>query len=228
MPSMITSERKEVLLRVGQDAGRKGMDETIDELTKSGVLHEGNVQRVQAQGNKIVEAVKVALKIVVAELAENIVGCLKRIFADRVVEMPETDGKETLAGAADVFTGGIYGAVSRKPGKPTKKMVIALYEMILDATYRTIFGGFGENLKRLCWTESQIVAFCRDSRNREYLRAGGYGTFFLFEGEDGGFYVAYVIVFVVGRLAVRVRPLGDDGIWRAECRRCVVVPQLTA
>src|SRR3989344_3533240 len=186
MPSMITSERREVLLRVVQDSARKGGDEAITELTESGVLQEGNVQRVQAQGDKVAAVVKTALKILLAELAENIVGYLKRIFAEKSVEVAETDGKETLASVTDVFKGGIYGAVPRKkPGKRTKKILAAVYEMIKkDGKYRQIFGGFGENLRRLVWQESQIVAFCRDPR--DLPRAAGYGTVFLLQGGDGG------------------------------------------
>ena len=227
MPSMITSERREVLLRVVQDSARKGGDEAITELTESGVLHEGNVQRVQAQGDKVAAVVKTALKILLAELAENIVGYLKRIFAEKSVEVAETDGKETLASVTDVFKGGIYGAVPRKkPGKRTKKILAAVYEMIKDGKYRQIFGGFGENLRRLVWQESQIVAFCRD--HRDLLRADGYGTFFLFEGEDGGFFVAFVDFDDFGRLEVRVYPFSVDNVWGAEYRHRVVVPQLAA
>jgi hypothetical protein len=222
--TMITSGQKEGIVNTAVAAARKATEEVVDELSVTGVLHAGNQQRVQAQGDRLGAAVKAAVKKTLADLAENIVGCLRRIFSERIIEIPETDGTDTLAGATDVFTGGIYSAVPRKPGKPTMKTSLSVWEMILDAMFRTIFGGFGENLRRLCWQESQIVAFCRI--HHDLLRTDGYATFFLFEGEDGGFFVADVRVYGGGRLGLRVGPLGRDGVWRAKSRRRVVVPQL--
>ena len=71
-----------------------------------------------------------------------------------------------------------------------------------------------------------MVGFCR--AHRALLRADGYGTFFLFEGEDGGFFVAFVDFDDFGRLAVRVGPFSVDYVWGAEWRHRVVVPQLAA
>jgi hypothetical protein len=222
---MITSGQKEEGANVIGAAARKAGAEAIDELSKSGVLNAGNFQRgVLAQGDKIGAAVKAAVKTALAELIEDIVGRLKRLFGDRTIELHETDGKETLAGAEDVFAAGIYGAAKRGVCKATVKTVLAVYEMIKDGTYSQIFGGFGENLKRLCWTESQIVAFCRD--HRRLLRTGSYGTFFLFEGENGGFFVANVYVRDDGRLYLYVYSLEDDYVWHAEYLRRIVVPQL--
>ncbi len=149
---------------------------------------------------------------------------LKRLFADRAIELVATDGKETLAKAKTVFAAGIYGATKRGVCKATPKVLLAVYEMIKDGTFGQIFGGFGENLKRFCWTESQIVAFCRD--HHDLLRTEGYGTFFLFEGENGGFFVAFVFVHDDGRLYVFVRPLMYAYVWYAKYAHRVVVPQL--
>ena len=146
---------------------------------------------------------------------------LKCLFAGR---MPEIDGEETLAQAKDVFAAGIYGAVKRSACKATPKIKMVVYEMIKDGTFQQIFGGFGENLKRLVWTESQIVVFCRN--HRDLLRKEGYGTFFIFEGEDGGVFVADVRVHVDGRLLVRVDSLGSDSVWYASYQHRIVVPQL--
>ncbi|MBI3888266.1 hypothetical protein HY311_00525 [Candidatus Nomurabacteria bacterium] len=223
---MITLERKEQLMTVVASATRKVVDEAVIELSANGVLHGDNFQRVLTQGDKIAAVVKATVKTILAELAENVVGRLKRLFADRTIELAETDGKETLAEANDVFNAGIYGAAKRGVCKATKKTVLAVYYMIKDGTYAQVFGGFGENLKRLCWQESQIVAFCRDPRNREYLRAEGYGTFFLFEGENGGFFVAGVSVCGDGRLDLGVDPLEFSNVWGARCAHRVVVPQL--
>ena len=149
---------------------------------------------------------------------------LKRLFVERTIELCETDGKETLVEASNVFKAGIFGVAKRGVCKATGKVVVAVYEMIKDGTYSQIFGGFGENLKRLCWTESQIVAFCRD--HLDLLRTRGYGTFFLFEGENGEFFVARVYVSGDGCLSFDVDPLGRDSVWHAGYQHRIVVPQL--
>ncbi len=222
---MITSGQQESGVNVIVAAARKAGAEAIAELSADGVLNVGNFQRgVLAQGDKIGAAVKVTVKTILAELAENIVGRLKRLFANQTVELQETDGKETLAEARDVFKAGIYDVAKRGACKATAKTILAVYEMIKDGTYAQIFGGFGENLKRLCWTESQIVAFCRD--HRDLLRKDGYGTFFLFEEESGGFFVAVVFVDDGGRLGVRVDEFSRGNVWDAGYRHRLVVPQL--
>src|SRR3989344_3056177 len=120
--NMITSGQKEQGVNVIVAAARKAGAEAIEELTGNGVLNVGNYQRgVLAQGDKIAAAVKATVKTVLAELADNVVGRLKRLFTDCTIELDATDGKETIAGAKDVFTGGIYGAACRGPGKPTSK-----------------------------------------------------------------------------------------------------------
>jgi hypothetical protein len=206
-------------------AARKASTEAIDELSANGVLNVGNFQRgVLAQGDKIGAVVKATLKTVLAELAENVVGRLKRLFADRTIELAATNGKDTIAEAKDVFTAGIYYAQKRGPCKKTKKTAVSVYETIKDGTYAQIFGGFGENLKRLCWTESQIVALC--FKHRDLLRKDGHATFFLFEGEKGGFFVAHVGVCGDGRLLLYVFPLGYGCVWSADYQHRVVVPQL--
>lgn len=224
MPSMIASGQKENAVNVIAAAARKGGEEAIDELAQKGVLIDGNFQRILAQGDKVAATIKATVKTLLAELAQNVVGRLKRIFADREIYLHATEGKETIAESKDIFTAGIYYATKRGPGKRTKKVGVTVYEMIKDGTYSQIFGGFGENLKRLAWTESQIVALC--SHHRDLLRKDGYATFFLFEGENGGFFVARVNVHDDGQLDVRVSPLENDDVWSAYSRHRVVVPQL--
>src|SRR3989344_6756978 len=106
--NMITSGQKEQGVNVIVAAARKAGAEAIEELTGNGVLNPGNFQRgVLAQGDKIGAVVKAAVKIALAELADNVVGRLKRLYPDRTIELDATNGKETIAGASDVFTVGI-------------------------------------------------------------------------------------------------------------------------
>ncbi len=221
-----SAEQIEKAVDVIEAAAKKGGKEAITELVASGDLNSGNFQHgVLTQGDKIATAVKAAVQIILAEIAQNVGSRLKRLFPERILELSENDGRETLAESTDVFTAGIYGAAKRGPCSPTWKTPLSVYEMIKDGTYKQIFGGFGENLKRLCLTESQIVIFCRDPRNLKYLRSEGYGTFFLFEGEHGGFSVADVRVYDVG-LNLRVYPLELDRMWHPRYQPRVVVPQL--
>lgn len=222
--AMITSGQREVVVNVVVSAARRASDEAINELSTSGVLTDSNSQRIVAQGDRIKAAVKAVVQKTLAELAGNIIGVLKRVVLDRTIELVETDGTGIIAGATDLFTGGVYGATRRRPCKPTAKTTVSVWQMIADGTYRTIFSGFGENLKRLCWTEAQIVALCRD--HRELLRTHGYGTFFLFEGENGSFCVARVDVDGSGRLRVLVYSIDYDYVWGSRSQHHTIVPQL--
>lgn len=143
---------------------------------------------------------------------------IRSIFT--TVEISATDGKETLAEATNVFTGGIYYAKKRGSSKKTEKTTVTVHEIVKDGTYAQIFGG--GNLKRLCLEESQIVAFCRDHRN--LLRTEGYGTFFLFKGEDAWFFIA-VVDIDDGRLRVDVNDFSRCHVWSASSRHRVIVPQ---
>ena len=224
MPSMTPStEQIEKAVEVFEAAAKKGGREALNGFIKSGALNNVNFQSsVLAQGNVLATAVRTAVAQKLSELVTGVVGRLKRLFADRTIELRETDGKETLAEAKDVFKAGIYGATKRGVCKATAKVVLAVYEMVKDGTLQQVFGGFGENLKRLCWTESQIVAFCRD--HHDLLRKDRYGTFFLFEGENGGFFVACVFTRDGGRLRLRVLPLEDGDVWGAISQLRFVVP----
>jgi hypothetical protein len=208
-------------------AARKGGIEAIEELGRNGVLTTSNFHRtVLVQGNKVAAVVKAAVKKLLADLADNIVGKLKRIFADEIIELDASNGHETLAAAKDLFGDRIYGAKERGPCKPTKKTLTAVYEMIENGSYQEIFGGFGENLERLCLTEDQIVKFCR--KHRDKLRKEGYATFFLFQNEEDDTFSVAVVSIVGGELFVVVDSLDRGSVWDTECRRRVVVPQLSA
>lgn len=221
---MITSGQKEHEIGLIVAAARKAGEEAIEELSKNGAINRANFQRALAQGNKLRIAIKTVVKTTIIELAENVVDRLKRLYPNSTIELGATNGKETIAEATDVFTAGIYYAKKRGPSKVMPKTAVNVYEMIKDETCSQVFGGFGENLKRLCWTESQIVALCRD--HRDLLRKDGYGTFFLFSGKNCEFLVARVYVCVGGQLHVYVHPLDNDRVWYAESRHRIMVPQL--
>ncbi len=85
-----------------------------------------------------------------------------------------------------------------------------------------MFDELNTDVRKLCFTQAQIKNFVKKYRN--WLRADGYATFFLFESE-GNFLVADV-VDSDGKLSVIRRQLKDDGIWAAGFHRRLVTPRL--
>ena len=224
--TMIASNRVEGMVRVVVDAARKAAKEAITELENRKVLNEKNFQRILAQGDKVTERVKMVVAELMAELAENIVGRLKLVSGGKSVKLTATEGRETLTNARDVFTGYIDPDFKNwgldVVSEPTKEMEVAVYEMIKDGNFAQLFGGFGENLDRLCLTQAQIRVFVRDQKN--WLRTEGYGTFFLFKvGTE--FFVAFVSVHAGGS-DVRVLRFSLGSVWIARYELRVVVPQL--
>ncbi len=139
---------------------------------------------------------------------------LKSLFDGVVVSA--ADGIETFASSG--LFGGVYGlTLPAGSGKPTPATKATVWELILNGIFAQIFGSLGE--KRGRWTESQVVAFCRDHRDK--LRTDGYGTFFELEG---GF-VANVYFGGDGRLEVGVDEFSRGGVWSAEYEHRVVSPQ---
>lgn len=224
--SVITSERVEQAVRVVSDAARKAAKSAIEDLAGRGVLNGDNFQKVLAQGDRVVSAVTVTVTELLVKLAENLVGRLKLISGGEKIVLAPTDGKGTLAKAKDVFyyiDSYFQSWGTDVVGKLTAETPVQVYEMIKDGTFAQIYGGFGENLDRLCLTQAQIVVFCRDHRN--WLRTDGYGTFFLFKvGVE--FFVARVFVYSDGDLGAGVDRLSLGLVWGAGCRHRFVIPQL--
>jgi hypothetical protein len=169
---------------------------------------------------------KLFLRGEMTELAEQVIGYLKLISGSEIITIGETDGKSTIAHAEDTFRGYIdsdfvnYGTDVQ--GQSTKETKVQVFEMIKNGTFAQVFGGFGENIDRLCLSQSQIICFVKD--HSRWLRTDGYATFFLFK-ENGEYFVAGVH-WDEGRLRVGAGRLSDDAVWSAEGRRRIVVPQL--
>ena len=134
-----------------------------------------------------------------------------------------TDGRETLAGATDLFRYidsnlKRWGCDVTEP--PTEEAAARVYEMVRYSTFQEMFGGFGAALDLLTLTQAQIKQFA--SRYPDWLKTGGNGTFFLFKvGNE--FFVAAVFFFSNGRLGVRARRLSLERILRAEKRHRLVL-----
>lgn len=222
----ITSEQKKQCVTVVKDAVCKGAEEAIVELETNGVLNGDNVQHLL--GSKaIVPRIKTFVKELLAQLAENIVGCLKFISGAETLELKPTDGKRTIVKAEEVFIRGIdrdfknWGCDVK--ADPTKAVNVHVYEMIKDGTFTQIFGGLSDNLDELCLTQDQIIQFCE--MYKKWLRTDGCATFFLFK-VNGEFFVARVDVNSDGTLDASVYRFSYGNVWSADYRHRVVVPQL--
>jgi len=220
--TLVTSNDGQVdaIVEMVMSAAKNGARAMAEKLSVSGR------QRVLAQGGVLARSIVDVLTAKMTELAEQVIGYLKLISGDNKITIAPTDGKSTIASAQDTFPGYIdpdfvnYGV--NVASDPTKETLVQVLEMIKDGTFSQIFGGFGENLDRLCLTQNQIISFVQN--HFKWLRTDGYGTFFLFKVKNE-FFVARVYRRD-GRLLVGVHRLGHVSVWGAGCRRRVVVPQL--
>ena len=222
--TLVTSENGQIqaLIDVFGIAAMSAAKAKGEKLTTAGR------QRILAQGNDAAFKLVAHIIDIMDELAVQVVGHLKLISDGTEIIIGETDGQSTIAHAEDTFPGYIspdfvnYGTDVK--GKPTKETKVQVFEQFKkDGLFAQIFGGFGENLDRLCLSQGQIILFVKDYS--KWLRTDGYGTLFLFK-EDGEFFVAYVY-WVGGRLKVSAYRLSDAYVWvAAVCHHRVVVPQL--
>ncbi|MES3032261.1 MAG: hypothetical protein V4699_03425 [Patescibacteria group bacterium] len=222
----ITSGQQEQCVTVIKDAARKAGEAAISELSASGVINSENFQRVLGWGDQLVPVFQAFVKEKIAELAENIAGCLKLISGAEVLTLEPTDGKETIAEASALFNGWIDGDFKEYgcdvESKPTVAQKVVVHEMIKNGDFSRIFGGLSDTLDALCLTQPQIIQFVK--KHRKWLRTDGYATFFLFKVGDE-FFVARVCVLSDGVLFAFVDRFSRGNVWYAEDRRRVVSPQ---
>ncbi|MCX6714070.1 MAG: hypothetical protein NTV48_03145, partial [Candidatus Vogelbacteria bacterium] len=145
-------------------------------------------------------------------------------------KLAATTGKQVLAMMVKLFRGFLdpnftnWG--TNVPGKATAEALFEVWEMFKEnGTLAQIFGGFGIDLDKLCWSQDQIITFVET--HADLLHPEGWATFFLFRVGDE-FFVAYVLRYGDGRLRANVDPLSNGYVWDAEHRFRFVVPQLDA
>lgn len=221
----ITSGQQEQCVNVIKDAARKGGEEAVAELSAGGVINQNNFQRVLGWKG-LAPAVKAFVKEQIATFAKNITGCVRLISGATELILDPTDGKRTFIKAKDMFTAGFdpdfKGYGTDVPGPATGKTKVTVHEMIKDGTYKDIFTGMSDNLDSLCLTEDQIIQFIE--KYPDWLCKDWY-TLFLFK-VNSNFFVAFVNLNSDGSLDANLNRFGSGGVWPAEGRGCVVVPQL--
>lgn len=147
---------------------------------------------------------------------------LRLLSGNAPVMLDPTDGRETLDQAIDLFRFIDRGFKRHRGviGPPTQKTPVRIYEMVKDSTLLELFGDFGIALDSLALTQGQIKQFARNQRN--WLKKGGNGTFFLCRASDELF-VAAVYLFADGRLGIRARDLNLGRVFRAQKGHRVVI-----
>lgn len=151
---------------------------------------------------------------------------LKLISGDKSLVLDAIKGTEILAEAKEMFKyidSDFRNWKADEKGPATKETAVHVYEMAQDATFSQMFGSLSSDLRKPCLTQAQIKNFVR--KYREWLRTGGWATFFLFESNKELF-VAHVDVLSDGLLWVDVRRFEYSYVWSAEGRYRLVVPQL--
>ena len=164
-----------------------------------------NLGQIEALVNKLggMDSVRKILsetaKVFVEEIIQKV---LHLIPGAKNLIIGPTDGTETIAKSADIFTGYLdsnfqnYG--TDVPSKATGDTAVAVHELVKNATFQQMFTG---DLDKLCLTQGQIIQFVKTQR--KWLRTDGYATFFLFKvGNE--FFVALVSVRSGGQLDAHV------------------------
>lgn len=230
-----TEEQRKQCIRVITDATEKATRTQLDELHRAGTLTKANTQQVLAAGNRIAMAVAKTVKAELAEIVSGRIGCLRRIFSDKKFVIGPTNGTETLASASDIF-GDNIDADFKNWGchdveKPTAETEGVPFEMCENGNYAKIFGSFGLNPERLCWTTPQIKSWVA-THAASTLREDGWAAFlFLFKvkvketEEKDRYFVAYVSWRAGGCHSAHVNRFSYESVWVAEYRCRVVVPQ---
>lgn len=136
-----------------------------------------------------------------------------------------TFGGEGFANKNDVFSVvnmNLDNLGADQPGLSTKEARVSVYEVVKGGNYSEIFGSFSSDLEKLCLTPEQIKNFCK--KYRQWLKANGAGTFFLYKSY-GNLFVAEVRFSFNESLDLSVLPFKYTGLHSAENRYRVVVPQ---
>lgn len=151
---------------------------------------------------------------------------LKLISVGETLTIDACDGTEILADAKDVFNhidSDFRNWNADETGQTTEEIPVDVYEMAKDGTYAKLFGSLNPDVEKLFFTQAQIKSFVK--KHRKWLLKDGYGTFFPFKSK-GKRFVACMYFFSADELRVRVYKFERAGVWHAEGRHRIVVPQL--
>ncbi|MFA6432784.1 MAG: hypothetical protein WCV82_03165 [Candidatus Paceibacterota bacterium] len=152
---------------------------------------------------------------------------LRSISAGKDISLDASDGTEFLADQAKLFPGWLdqdfVNYRTNVSESPVSAVKVEVHEMVRSGDFSKIFGSFNVDLDKLRLSQGQIIQFVK--KHPEWLHPDGYATLFLFKVGDEFFVV--LVGRSVGRLWARVLRFSYVGVWLADGRSRVVVPQLT-
>jgi hypothetical protein len=220
----VTSGQKNEILDAVLASFEKQLKNKLNDLGKSGTLNKVNAQRAITHAKIIAEAGVSLAEAKIIELTTNM-DRLKLISVGKEILLAGTDGTELISNMKDVFMAGIDSDFKNwnldVTSNPTGEMKVQVYEQVKDSTFAQLFGSFGENLDRLCFTQGQIIEFVK-AHSAELNQ--NWWNFFLFK-VNGEFFVADVSRYGSG-WDVRVYRFERGHVWHAENRLRFLVPQL--
>ena len=165
---------------------------------------------------------------------ETVLGDHLRLVPDaESLVIPAINDIRSIAERSDLFQGWIdsdfknYGLVLKQV--PTVATKVQVLEQVKDGKFADIYTIPNCSLDSLCFTQVQISLFVEKHKN--WLRTGGYGTFFLFKEKVDGkdkFFVVCVYFGDRGQLSVGVYSVSCDFVCYAECLHRFVIPQLAS
>lgn len=154
---------------------------------------------------------------------------LRLISGGEALIIDECDGSRIIADAQDIFVhidSDFKNWDTRdtfEKESATKETPAQVYEMEKDGTFPELFGSLSLNPWKVCLTQNQILNFVK--KYRDWLRADGCGTFFLFQSK-GQFLIVRMGINSFGGLEVDMEQFGCSLVWHTVYRHRVVVPQL--
>jgi hypothetical protein len=129
--------------------------------------------------------------------------------------------KSSMVGLTPTSKNGVL-TLGGNPG--TEEITVQVHEMIKGGDFKTIYDSMSDNLDALCLSQGQIKSFVKKYRN--WLRADGYGTFFLFKAGAKFFVVS--VHFRSVKCEVHISHFLNDQAWSSENRLRFVLPQPSA
>ena len=186
-----------------------------------------HLQRILAQGNILIKHMDAEMKKMMIELSEQRIGYLHLISNEEII-IKATKGERTIEKMRNVFRFVDHDLAKQDidvKGLPTPEMRVEVFKMIKNGTAAEVFGGFGENLDRLCLTQDQIISFVENHTKWIGKKICGVSfltkiknVYFVFEVDWFGWHQH--------KLRINIRPLSCERNLYTELNNQFVIPKL--
>jgi hypothetical protein len=152
-------------------------------------------------------------------------GYFKLLYSSEKIIIDPCDGTKTLSSAKDVFPAGIDGFFRHEHFSSeiaTKVTEVKVYEAATDDTFSGMFYSFSNDLDELCFTQHQVVNFCK--KYPKLLCQNRIETFFLIK-VCNEYFIAPVVTFPTG-LDVAIYEFNYNRLQKASNLHRIVIPKL--